>query len=177
MNYQKVYNSLIEKACKREHINEYSEIHHIQPKSLGGSNDQANLVRLTAREHFIAHFLLAKIYGGTQWFSIIRMRGNSGYYTNSRLYEVARNKWSVLNRNKTISVKSRQAISQKLKGKKLSNEHKSNISKGQLGKPLTIEHRQSVSNGIKAHWAKRKFLKQCIALNLLIDSVFERKTV
>ena len=31
----------------------YYEKHHIQPKSLGGSNKKENLVRLTAREHFI----------------------------------------------------------------------------------------------------------------------------
>ena len=37
---------------------EYTEKHHIIPRSLGGSNKKENLVRLTAREHFIAHLLL-----------------------------------------------------------------------------------------------------------------------
>jgi hypothetical protein len=40
----------------------YYETHHIQPESLGGSNDKSNLVLLTAREHYIAHFLLYKHY-------------------------------------------------------------------------------------------------------------------
>ncbi len=90
MNYQKVYDDLIAKCQKRQFVDGYKERHHIVPKSLGGSNDSSNLVDLTAREHFIAHFLLAKIHGGTQWHAISRMRGNDDFYINSRLYEVAR---------------------------------------------------------------------------------------
>jgi len=37
-------------------------MHHIIPRSLGGLNDKINLVNLTAREHYIAHLLLWKIY-------------------------------------------------------------------------------------------------------------------
>lgn len=39
----------------------YTENHHAIPKSLGGGNDKSNLVRLTAREHFICHMLLVKM--------------------------------------------------------------------------------------------------------------------
>lgn len=39
----------------------YVEKHHIIPKSMGGSDDKANLVFLTAKEHFIAHMLLVKM--------------------------------------------------------------------------------------------------------------------
>jgi hypothetical protein len=39
----------------------YIEEHHIIPKSLGGDNSTANLVYLTAREHFICHKLLIKM--------------------------------------------------------------------------------------------------------------------
>ena len=35
----------------------YTERHHIEPKSVGGANDTANLVYLTAREHLLAHKL------------------------------------------------------------------------------------------------------------------------
>jgi hypothetical protein len=38
--------------------------HHILPKSLGGSNDSNNLIVLTEREHYIAHLMLWKAYGG-----------------------------------------------------------------------------------------------------------------
>jgi hypothetical protein len=42
-------------------ISEYSEKHHIIPRSLGGNNLESNLVKLTAREHFICHKLLTKM--------------------------------------------------------------------------------------------------------------------
>jgi hypothetical protein len=37
----------------------YYERHHIKPRCLGGSNDEDNLIDLYAKEHFIAHKLLA----------------------------------------------------------------------------------------------------------------------
>lgn len=41
---------------------EYRENHHIRPRCLGGSDDAENLVSLSARQHFIAHWLLWKAY-------------------------------------------------------------------------------------------------------------------
>ncbi len=38
-----------------------SEIHHIVPRCLGGNDSETNLVRLTSREHYIAHLCLVKI--------------------------------------------------------------------------------------------------------------------
>ncbi|AGR47680.2 MobE homing endonuclease [Sinorhizobium phage phiM7] len=40
---------------------DYFESHHIIPKSLGGNNSKENRVLLTAREHFIVHWLLTKM--------------------------------------------------------------------------------------------------------------------
>lgn len=40
----------------------YSENHHIQPRCLQGSDDKSNMIELTLREHFIAHWLLWKAY-------------------------------------------------------------------------------------------------------------------
>lgn len=62
MNYLKIYTSLIQKGLDRESIEGYFEKHHIIPKCLGGTNEQSNIVKLTAREHIIAHFLLVRIY-------------------------------------------------------------------------------------------------------------------
>ena len=42
----------------------YTEIHHIIPKSLGGTEDSTNKIRLSAREHFIIHKLLVKMTTG-----------------------------------------------------------------------------------------------------------------
>ena len=61
MNYKKHYISLINRAKDRK-INGYTETHHIIPRCMNGTDDKDNLVDLTAREHFIAHLLLLKIY-------------------------------------------------------------------------------------------------------------------
>ena len=42
----------------------YTEIHHIIPKSLGGTNLKNNLVNLTAKEHFVCHRLLTRMTAG-----------------------------------------------------------------------------------------------------------------
>jgi hypothetical protein len=61
--YTHIYYKIIERAKSRT-ISSYTENHHIIPKSLGGSNNEDNLVLLTAREHFICHLLLTKMTGG-----------------------------------------------------------------------------------------------------------------
>lgn len=60
MNYQKIYNNLISRAQAREPLSEYKENHHILPRCMGGTDDKENLVYLTGREHFIAHWILTK---------------------------------------------------------------------------------------------------------------------
>ena len=69
MNYQKIYNQLIQKRqiYTLSKKNTYCERHHIVPRSLNGTNDKDNIVNLTAREHYIAHLLLWKIYKNTEY--------------------------------------------------------------------------------------------------------------
>jgi hypothetical protein len=57
------YNAIIENAHNRT-ITGYKESHHILPQSLGGLDHKDNLVDLTAREHFICHWLLVKMHTG-----------------------------------------------------------------------------------------------------------------
>lgn len=67
MDYRKHYAKLISTRInlKREKSKvDYYESHHIIPRCLGGSDDKDNLILLTAREHFIAHRLLNKMYPG-----------------------------------------------------------------------------------------------------------------
>jgi hypothetical protein len=83
--------------------NEYSELHHIIPISLGGTDDKQNLVRLSAREHFICHALLAEMYemGSNEWYKMnhafmMMKASNSNHYRyfNSRLYDLKRRDFS-----------------------------------------------------------------------------------
>jgi len=65
MNYSKLYNRIIENRLTKP-FNGYTEKHHIIPVSLGGSDSKDNLVNLTAREHFICHWILVKMYKGNK---------------------------------------------------------------------------------------------------------------
>lgn len=62
MNYEKIYNSLIDKRKRELCTDRFVEIHHVVPRFCGGTNDKSNLVALSLREHFIAHLLLYKMY-------------------------------------------------------------------------------------------------------------------
>lgn len=60
--YFKCYYSIVNRALSRD-VSQlgYIEKHHIIPKSLGGNDSKENLVKLTAKEHFICHLLLTKM--------------------------------------------------------------------------------------------------------------------
>jgi hypothetical protein len=74
MNYKRIYDQFIEdRLNKQPNKPDYFEVHHILPRSLGGSNDPSNLIRLTAEDHLFAHLLLAKIHGGKMWIAVQAM--------------------------------------------------------------------------------------------------------
>lgn len=108
MEYKSLYNKIIENAQKdlANRHDGYYEKHHIIPKSLGGNNDENNLVKLTPREHFICHWLLVKMYrkGSEErnkmlyafWFMKSNPNNNNQRYINSRAYEKYRIEYSKL---------------------------------------------------------------------------------
>ena len=104
MNHAAVYRQLIDKARSRARPLGYVEKHHVVPRALGGGDDEDNLVYLTAREHYIAHMLLAKIYGGLMWSALLILKGGKHRYNNSRFFEIAREKAPV-EREKAIKQK------------------------------------------------------------------------
>jgi len=56
--YTRVYYRIVANAKSKTHPpNTYLERHHVIPESLGGVNCKENLAKLTAREHFICHWL------------------------------------------------------------------------------------------------------------------------
>ena len=102
MNYEEIYNKLIERAKSRV-LKEYGEKHHIIPKCLGGSNDKDNIVKLTAREHFVAHLLLCEMYPNnkklTYAFWMMCITGGKYKQRNipsARVYERVRKKISII---------------------------------------------------------------------------------
>lgn len=110
MNYQKIYNKIINNRLENS-LDVYTEKHHIIPKSLGGNNKKSNLVRLTAREHYICHLLLTKIYKDNEshnkmiyaFFMMCNMESENqkrNFNINSRLYEKRKIEFSQLMRRK-----------------------------------------------------------------------------
>lgn len=71
MNYSKIYNDIIE-ARKLNTYQDYTECHHILPRCLGGTDNKDNLVNLSAKEHFICHLLLTKMYpkGSNEYYKM-----------------------------------------------------------------------------------------------------------
>lgn len=94
MDYQKIYDNI----CKRGQVREkqgYMERHHIIMKSHGGSDSPTNTTLLTAREHFICHWLLARIhpndYKAQAAFKMISdVKYNKRYTPSSRVIAEAR---------------------------------------------------------------------------------------
>lgn len=74
MDYVKAYNNLVSKAQQRVLVG-YGEKHHVLPRCMGGSNAKDNIVLLTAKEHFIAHKLLVRMYPNVRgvWYALIAM--------------------------------------------------------------------------------------------------------
>lgn len=74
MDWAAHYDALVSRARVRQ-IDGYSEKHHIIPRCMGGSNAKSNIVRLTAREHFIAHKLLVRMNPDVRglWLALVAM--------------------------------------------------------------------------------------------------------
>jgi 5-methylcytosine-specific restriction endonuclease McrA len=156
MDYIKHYNLLIQKAQSRV-IAEgtYKELHHIIPRSEGGSDEACNLVYLTAREHFVAHWLLhrADTTNPSRAFSLWRMcNGKSPWVPSSRVYEEARIAHSkaisraLKGKPKTPDHVAKVAASNR--GKKRSEEARERMSIAKKGKPLTQQHRNNMKGRV-----------------------------
>jgi len=123
MNYAKIYTSIISRALTRVTPDEYTEKHHIQPRFLGGEDQSYNIVRLTAREHYIAHWLLYKIHRTRKswfaWYCMCNLINNNRY--NSHTFKYVREKWAekikYYNANREISDETRKKMSDSHKGK------------------------------------------------------------
>ena len=106
MEYIKIYNQIIERAQNRK-LEGYKEKHHIIPRCMGGSNNKENIVELTAREHFLCHHLLCKIYPENEklWYALFLMAINKNkktkYIISAREYSYIKEKWNLYSKNKS----------------------------------------------------------------------------
>jgi hypothetical protein len=84
--YTKWYQTITQNG-KQERLPGY-ERHHIVPRSLGGTDDKENITFITAREHFVCHWLLIKIYpvGEAHWKMLNALRMMRAENPNQKRY-------------------------------------------------------------------------------------------
>lgn len=167
MNYKKIHDRIIKRA-KNRIIDGYIEKHHIIPKCMGGDNKKNNLVKLTAKEHWLIHLLLIEIYPDNikLKLAIRKMMIRSG--NQQRNYIISGKQFE------RLRIMVSEAHSKLLTGRKMapfSDEHKKNISLSRIGQPsgkkgykLTDEQKLRISKsskgrnlGDKNHMKKPEF--------------------
>lgn len=167
--YSRWYDFIINRAKERILDSAvYTEKHHIIPRSLGGSNDQYNLVRLTAREHFICHLLLPKMLIGQSKNKMLHALWNMvnqqtqtqiRYKVNSHLYEIIKS-----NNAKALSEENKGKPS-KNKGRIITKEWREKLSKANTGKkrgPESIAKQVSTMTGRKRPPRSEEWTKKLI---------------
>jgi hypothetical protein len=143
--YTRTYYSIITKAQNRL-LEGYCETHHIIPRSLGGSDDTTNLVRLSSREHYICHALLVRmvqernhLYKMMSAFNMMHVDSHGNRYT-SRLYEYNKHKYyklkSEMQTGKKRTVEARQKQSATTKGRPWSEAKRNSKMHKPTAKPV-----------------------------------------
>jgi len=158
MNYKHIYDSLIYKCKNREKPNSYTERHHILPRCMQGNDTEDNLVFLTAKEHFVAHHLLCKIYPTNPklWFAFNAMVHWRSKNTNKRTDVVK----LTASQYEQLRIKRNETISKLMSGRFVSEETKEKIRKINSGKKLSQDHKNKISQKAKqvkhtAEWNKK----------------------
>ena len=167
--YKDFYYQIINGAQSRTSNNGYTEKHHIIPKFLGGDNSKKNLVTLTAREHFLCHWLLTKMvtegkesYQAWNAFGCMLYLKNDSqqrYKVNSRLFQQLKEKDNIRRKGRkspTLGMKhsneTKKKMSRYRRGVSKSEEHKRKMSESRRGVPKSEEHKIA----LKKAWENNK---------------------
>lgn len=148
--YTSWYNRIITNAMRQNRSEDTTlyERHHIIPVSLGGTNEEHNLVYLTFREHYVCHLLLIKMTNGSDkakmWLAVWWV-GSVGSNGNKRLLS-----------SRYFQRKRQESLTQR-KGIPKSEETKRKISIAKTGKklgPASVKAKQNMSAAQKARGAR-----------------------
>jgi hypothetical protein len=168
MDYRKHYELLCERGkVKREG---YLEKHHIIPRCKGGDDSKENLTWLTAKEHYIAHYLMHMMDRTDKglWFALFNMaflinEHQQRYQVGSRTYQrlkQERGYWARDNREQAL--KYLEKAVQATKGKKRAEEWNRKATQAWIavkgkGSAMKKEELEAVierHKGVVAHAAK-----------------------
>lgn len=121
MNYNKIYNNLIDKSKNRIVSNNiYFESHHIIPRCMGGKDNVENICLLTPEEHYLAHQLLIKIYPNNNkliFAAICMTVHTTEHRINNKIYGWLKRKHSIAasERSKTVWKNKKESIKKNMK--------------------------------------------------------------
>ena len=190
--YKTYYNNIVENA-RRQNRTCRTETHHIVPRSLGGSDTADNLVKLTAREHFVCHWLLTKFTTGQNRYKMIKalsfMRTVNKYHERydtkitARVYEKLRTEHAkVISKQNKGRIQPQHEKEKQIKamtGRKrapFTKEWKEKLSKASSGKnnsrygvTLSEETKRKMSERARGRKAKRVVCEHCqrdLAVNI-----------
>jgi hypothetical protein len=131
----------------------YYELHHILPKALFPLwiNKKSNLVLLTAREHYICHLFLTRIYYGSKmsfalWRLIHGHKENNYINMNSKLYEL-------------IRLRHAQLIGELFKGKKGKTPSKESIEKNRIAHTGKKQSKETIAKRVAKNTGKKRTLE------------------
>jgi len=155
MNYNKIYDNLMNKRKTNLLENQYTEKHHIIPKCFGGADTKDNMVALTPEEHFLAHQLLVKIYPehkGLKYALFMMTIEPNGRRNNNKLFG-----WIKRNYN------SNRPQSRGMTGRKLSPEHIAKLKAARAKQVITEETKKKISStksGVKLSDEAKRSMKE-----------------
>ena len=177
--YTRWYYNIIDRAITRKlSMDIYKETHHVIPRCLGGSDNTDNLVDLTAREHFICHWLLTKMVANKKekyqmWnaFSCMLYRekpGQERYKVSSRVFDSIKSAGSKIKsarfKGANNPMYGRRGNLSPHYGKKQSEDHLAKLIESRKGVVRTLESRAKQGASMKGrkqsseHIEKRKLI-------------------
>lgn len=132
--YTRWYFSIVESGCPEDE--RYFSVHHIIPRSCGGSDDPSNLVKVSNRQHYVLHLLLTKmmISHDHRMKMVFALRFMSNTF---KRYGINRPSSRII-----------ALFHKTIKETPISDAHRANIRNGQLGKKLSEAHKQAISSGL-----------------------------
>jgi hypothetical protein len=160
--YLQRYNKLIS-HYKTLTLEGYTETHHILPRCMGGDNSPENLVKLTAKAHFVAHHLLCKAYPNNRkllhaFGRFVQSNDRIQRQFTARMYDQAKKAISeaVRGTKRPYMVERNKAR----KGEKRSEEHKRKVSEKLKGRKLTDEHKAKLTEANRKKAKDPQFIEK-----------------
>lgn len=153
LTYEEFINNILETRGRFACEEEYHERHHIVPRCMDGGDEEENLIDLFAREHFMAHKLLAQenpdnnklVYA---WWMLAHIDDRD---ITPEEYEEARINFASAHKGHTVSDDVRRRLREFHTGLKASEETKKKLSEMRMGHICSEETRQKIRKSNMGH--------------------------